>query len=153
MNNINMYRDPRYKEIIKRRILKKLTSYDSIRVINVFYYDDNKLVLLPYSQAIKRILSYDFPVYKSVKDVYSLISEIKNIYNKNGDHIYWLLSSYDGSKWWIEIEILDLDMFLFDEYKKEKYQFIIIDRKNNFVMDSDLIEGDQYQIRILRIES
>lgn len=152
MYNINMYRDPRYKEIIKRRIIKKLNLYNSIRVINEYYYDDNELMLFPYSQAIKSILSNDFPVFKTIKDVHSLISEIKKIYKTNENHIYWLLSSYDGSKWWIEIEILDLEMFFYEEYKNQKYQFIIIDRQNNSVLDSDLVDGDQYQIRILRIE-
>ena len=152
MSNIAMYQDSRYKNVIKRRILKELCSYSSIRIINEFFYEENKVMLLKYSQIISKILEIDYPVSITVDNFFMLVSAIRELYKSN-DNIRWLLASYDGSGWWIEIEIIELESFLKEKYEKDNYQFLVIDRINEFVLDVDLSEKKQYELRIIKTNS
>ncbi len=133
--------------------LKKLKeNLDKIKGITIKNIHNASDVCEDYVFALNQIYRIEFPILMTRKKGGRNYEYIEYLYKylklSVGDYS-WLIPYFNGNRWWIELEIKDLDSFVNFYWPDIKaIDLTVIDTKNKLVFDIEKGEVDfEYRIK------
>lgn len=152
---MNMDMDNKQKIKDKNALDNIVKSISSIAGISILDAYNSHNVSKNYIEALNKIYTIDFPILTTKERGLKNIEYVESLYNYlnlSMDSFHWIIPHYDGSNWWVELEIGHLDNFINHYYPRNKaIDFTAIDLKYQLLFDIEMGEADfEYRIIWLR---
>lgn len=131
-----------------KKIEKNLKSTKGISIISIFH-DSN--IYANYSDFLNEICKINFPILLTQERGYKKYEYIEYLYkhlNISIQSFKWLIPYFDGSNWWIELQIDNLEEFVKFYFHNKKLNLTAIDTKNKLLFDIEYGESN-FEYRVM----
>lgn len=135
------------KKLIKdkytlKNIEKNISDIDGISILNVC---NNSNVCVNYVEALNKIYKIEFPIFITKRKGYKNQEYVEHLYKYLKlpiDSYNWLIPNFNGTNWWMELKIDQLNNFINFYYSDNmSINLTAIDTKNKLLFD---IENGEY---------
>lgn len=129
-------------KFILKNIEKNISDIDGISILNVY---NNSNVCVNYVEALNKIYKIEFPIFITKRKGYKNQEYVEHLYKYLKlpiDSYNWLIPNFNGTNWWVELKIDQLNNFINFYYSDNmSINLTAIDTKNKLLFD---IENGEY---------
>lgn len=135
------------KKLIKdkytlKNIEKNISDIDGISILNVY---NNSNICVNYVEVLNKIYKIEFPIFITKRKGYKNQEYVEHLYKYLKlpiDSYNWLIPNFNGTNWWVELKIDQLNNFINFYYSDNmSINLTAIDTKNKLLFD---IENGEY---------
>lgn len=144
------------KQLIKDKfvleeIKKSINNQTGISIVHIYYSSD---ICEDFLKLLKEIYKITYPISITKKGGGEKIEYIKYLYKYLDlpiNNYNWLIPNFNGSSWWIEIKVIELNNFINFYYSdSSSINLTAFDTNNKILFDIEYGEND-YEYRIIEL--